>query len=67
MVDCYYKHLIWKEKQNLLGADVEYEDLDINIDDNGIDFGGFVVGGNTVEDGDNVPLLVLPSSDYHIA
>ena len=25
---CYYKHLIWQEEQNLLGADVECEDLE---------------------------------------
>ena len=37
------------------------------IDGDAIDFGGLGVGGDTVEDGDNVPLLVLPSSDYRIA
>ena len=40
----------------------------INIDDDDdIDFGGLGVGVGTVEDGDNVPLLALPPSDYHIA
>ena len=39
----------------------------INIDDDDIDFGGLGVGGDTVEDGDNVPLLALPPSDYRIA
>ena len=43
-------------------------DFIINIDDDDdIDFGGLVVGGDTVEDGDNVPLLVLPPSEYCIA
>ena len=39
----------------------------INIDDDDIDFCGLGVGGDTVEDGDNVPLLALPPSDYRIA
>ena len=39
----------------------------INIDDDDIDFGGLGVGGDTVEDGDNVPLLVLPPYEYCIA
>ena len=39
----------------------------INIDDDDIDFGGLGVGGDTVEDGDNVPLLALSPSDYCIA
>ena len=39
----------------------------INIDDDDIDFSGLGVGGDTVEDGDNVPLLALPPSDYRIA
>ena len=38
----------------------------INIDDDDIDFGGFGVGGDTVEDGDNVPLLAFPPSYYRI-
>ena len=32
-----------------------------------IDFVGLGVGGDTVEDGDNVPLLALPPYDYRIA
>ena len=49
-----------RKKQNL-------ENCIINIDDDDIDFGGLDVGGDTVEDGDNVPLLALPPSDYCIA
>ena len=43
------------------------ENCIINIDDDDINFGGLGVGGYTVEDGDNVPLLALPQSDYRIA
>ena len=43
------------------------ENFIINIDDDDIDFGGLGVGGDTVEDGENVPLLVFPPSDYRIA
>ena len=40
------------------------ENFIINIDDDDIDFGGLGVGGDTVEDGENVPLLAFPPSDY---
>ena len=43
------------------------ENCIINIDDADIDFGGLGVGGDTVKDGDNVPLLELPPSEYCIA
>ena len=43
------------------------ENCIINIDDDDIDFGGLGVGGGTVQDGGNVPLLALQPSDYHIA
>ena len=36
-------------------------------DDDDIELGGLSVGGDTVEDGDNVPFLALPPSDYRIA
>ena len=39
----------------------------INIDYDDIEFGGLCVGGDMVEDGDNVPLMALPPSDYRIA
>ena len=39
----------------------------INIDDDDIDFGGLGVGGEMVEDGENLPFLALPPSDYRIA
>ena len=55
-----YKRETLRKKQKL-------DNCIINIDDDDIDFGGLGVGGNTVEDGDNVPLLVLPPSDYRIA
>ena len=42
------------------------ENCIINIDDDDIDFGGLGVGGDTVEDGENLPLLALPPSDYRI-
>ena len=43
------------------------ENCIINIDDDDIDIGGLGVRGDTVEDGDNIPLLALPPSDYRIA
>ena len=44
------------------------ENCIINIDDDDdIYFGGLGVVGDMVQDGDNVPLLVLPPYDYHIA
>ena len=40
----------------------------INIyDDDDIDFGGLGLVGDTVQDGENVPLLALPPYDYRIA
>ena len=43
------------------------ENCIINIDDDDIDFGGLGVGGDTVDDGDNVPFFALPPSYYCIA
>ena len=43
------------------------ENFIINIYDDDIEFGGLGVGGDTVEDGYNVPLLALPPSDYRIS
>ena len=55
-----YEREALRKKQKL-------ENCIINIDDDNIDFGGFGVGGDMVEDGENVPLLALPPSDYCIA
>ena len=54
-----YKREALRKKQKL-------DNCIINIDDDYIDFGGLGVGGDTVEDGDNVPLLALPTYYYHI-
>ena len=43
------------------------ENCIINIEDDDIYFGRLGVGGDTVENGENVPLLTLPTSDYRIA
>ena len=43
------------------------ENCIINIYDDYIDFGGLGLGGDMVEDGDNVSFLELPPSDYRIA
>ena len=57
-----------RDKREALRKKQKLENCIINIDDDDdIDFGGLGVGGNTVQDGDNVPLLVLPPSDYCIA
>ena len=57
-----------RDKRKLLRKKQELDNCIIHIDDDDdIDFGGLGVGGDTVEDGDNVPLLAFPSSDYRIA
>ena len=56
-----------RDEREALSKNKKLENCIINIDDDDIDFGGLGVGGDTVEDGDNVPLLVLPPSDYCIA
>ena len=56
-----------RDKREALRKKQKLDNCIINIDDDDIDFGGLGVGGDTVEDGENVPLLVLPSSDYRIA
>ena len=55
-----------RDKRKVLRKKQKSENCIINIDDDDIDFGGLGVGGDTVEDGDNVPLLALPPSDYCI-
>ena len=57
-----------REKYNreVLRKKHKLENFIINIDDYDIGFGGLGVGGDTVEYGDNVPLLALPPSDYRI-
>ena len=55
------------DERGALRKNQKLENYIINIDDDDdIDFGGLGVGCDTVEDGDNVPLLVLPPSDYCI-
>ena len=49
-----------RDKREALRKKQKLENCIINIDDYDIDFGGLGVGGDTVEDVDNVPLLVLP-------
>ena len=56
-----------RDEREALRKKQKLENFIINIDDDDIDFGGLGVGGDMVEDGDNVPLLALPPSDYHIA
>ena len=56
-----------RDEREALRKKQKLENCIINIDDDDIDFGGLGVGGDTVEDDDNVPLLVLPPSDYCIA
>ena len=56
-----------RDEREALRKKQKLENCIINIDDDDIDFGGLGVGGDMVEDGDNVPLLALPPSDYHIA
>ena len=55
-----------RDKREALRKKQKLENSIINIDDDDIDFGGLSVGDDTVEDGDNVPLLELPPSDYCI-
>ena len=55
-----------RDEREALRKKQKLENFIINIDDDDIDFGGLVVGGDTVEDGDNVPLLALPPYDYCI-
>ena len=56
-----------RDKRGDLRKNQKLENCIINIDEDDIEFGGVGVGGDTVEDGDNVPLLALPPSDYRIA
>ena len=57
-----------RDKREALRKKHKLDNFIINIDDNDdIDFGGLGVVGDTVEDGDNVPLLALPPYDYRIA
>ena len=56
-----------RDKREALRKKQKLENCIINIDDDDIDFGGLGVGGDMVEDGDNVPFLALPPSDYRIA
>ena len=56
-----------RDEREELRKKQKLENFIINIDDDDIDFCGLDVGGDTVEDGDNVPLLALPPSDYRIA
>ena len=56
-----------RDKREALRNNQKLNNCIINIDDDNIDFGGLGVGGDTVEDGDNVPFLALPPSDYRVA
>ena len=56
-----------RDEREALRKNQKLDNCIINIDDDDIYFGGLGVGGDTVEDGENVPLLVLPPSDYRIA
>ena len=56
-----------RDYRGVLRNKQKLENFIINIDDDDIDLGGLGVGGDTVEDGENIPLLALPPSDYHIA
>ena len=56
-----------REEREALRKKQKLENCIINIDDDDIDFGGLGVGGYMVENGDNVPLLALSPSYYHIA
>ena len=55
-----------RDESEALRKKHKLENCIINIDDDDIDFGGLGVGGDTVEDGDNVPFLALPPYDYRI-
>ena len=57
-----------RDDREALRKKQKLENCIINIDDDDdIDFGGLGVVGDTMEDGDNVPLWALPPSDYCIA
>ena len=56
-----------RDKREALRKKQKLDNCIINIDDDDIDFGGLGVGGDMAEDGENVPLLALPTSDYRIA
>ena len=56
-----------RDERGALRKKQKLENCIINIYDDNIDFGGLGLGGDMVEDGDNVPLLALPPSDYRIA
>ena len=57
-----------RDEREALRKKQKLENCIINIDDDDdIDFGGLGVVGDTVQDGDNVPLLALPPYDYRIA
>ena len=56
-----------RDGREALRKNQKFDNSIINSDDDDIYFGGLGVGGDTVEDGYNVPLLALPPSDYHIA
>ena len=57
-----------RDERGALRKKQKLDNCIINIDDDDdINFGGLGVGGDTVEDGDNVPLLALPQYDYRIA
>ena len=56
-----------RDEREALRKKQKLDNFIINIADDDIDFGGLGVGGDTVEDGENVPLLALPPYDYRIA
>ena len=56
-----------RDEREALRKNQKLDNFIINIDDDYIDFGGLGGGGDTVEDGDNVPLLAFPPSDYRIS
>ena len=56
-----------RDERKALRKKQKLENCIINIDDDDIDFGGLGVGDDTVEDDNNVPLLVLPQYAYCIA
>ena len=56
-----------RNEREALRNNHKLENCIIKIDDDDIYFGGLGVGVDTVEDGENVPFLALPPSDYHIA
>ena len=61
------KNIRERDERAALRKKQKLDNCIINIDDDDIDFCGLGVGGDTVENGDNVPFLALPPSDYHIA